>query len=118
TLYADFTAEPRTGPAPLTVTFTDTSRGSPSSCRWTFGDDSAALTQNPTHQYDRIGVFEVSLRARDASGKEDTRTREGFITVVLATPKPLVPATHPIPPELILARRPNEWFSSGVIFKW
>jgi PKD repeat protein len=118
-LVADFTATPQTGPAPLTVTFQDTSKGNPTSWTWVFGDESAAFTNSATHRYEKLGSFDVSLRIRDAHGTEDTENRARFITVGLATPKPLVPATHPIPPELILPQPAGGIrLTSKVLFKW
>ena len=47
-LNADFTADRTTGGAPLTVTFSDTSTGSPTGFVWDFGDNSSATTSGPT----------------------------------------------------------------------
>ena len=51
-LIADFTPSATEGVAPLTIHFTDTSTGSPSTYYWTFGDGSAPSTdKNPIYTY-------------------------------------------------------------------
>jgi len=77
---ADFTADPRSGPAPLTVSFTDLSTGDPTSWSWDFGDTRTSTTQNPTHVYDSEGTYTVSLTVRNADG-EDTEVKTNYITV-------------------------------------
>ncbi|HWQ64743.1 MAG TPA: PKD domain-containing protein, partial [Methanospirillum sp.] len=50
-LSAKFIVDKGSGPAPLTVQFTDTSTGSPNSWYWDFGDGSNSVKQNPSHTY-------------------------------------------------------------------
>ena len=57
---ADFSGTPTSGTAPLTVAFTDTSTGGPTSWAWTFGDGGTSTAQNPSHTY-------TSRRARTRS---------------------------------------------------
>ncbi len=75
---ADFTANQTTGPAPLTVRFTDESTGSPTSWVWDFGDDSTSADQNPEHQYTAPGTYSVSLTATNALGS-DSASKAGYI---------------------------------------
>ena len=77
---AEFTADPRSGPAPLTVSFTDLSTGDPTSWSWDFGDTRTSTTRNPTHVYDSEGQYTVSLTVRNADG-EDTEVKTNYITV-------------------------------------
>jgi len=77
---ADFTADPRSGPAPLTVSFTDLSTGDPAEWEWDFGDTRTSSTQDPTHVYDNEGTYTVSLTVRNADG-EDTEVKTNYITV-------------------------------------
>jgi PKD repeat protein len=78
---ANFTADVVTGDADLTVNFTDTSTGSPTSWDWDFGDGSPhGTTQNPTHIYTKAGVFTVTLIATNGAGS-DTETKVDYITV-------------------------------------
>jgi PKD repeat protein len=88
---ASFTASPTTGFAPLSVTFTDTSAGQPTSWLWDFGDGATATTQNATHTYSSPGTYTVSLKATNPTGA-DTVTRTGAITVQ-AQPSPPPPGS-------------------------
>jgi PKD repeat protein len=86
---AGFTVSPTSGTAPLTVAFTDTSTGSPTSWSWDFGDGSAAATtQNPSHTYTAAGTYTVTLTATNAAGST-TATKTGAVTVgTTPTPTP------------------------------
>jgi|LSQX01.2.fsa_nt_gb PKD repeat protein len=79
-LVASFTASPTSGLAPLTIAFTDTSTGEPTSWSWTFGDGSTSDKQNPTHTYTAPGTYTVTLTVTRA-GASDTETKTGYITV-------------------------------------
>ena len=79
---ANFTGNPTSGAAPLTVAFTDASTGSPTSWSWTFGDSGTSTAQNPSHVY-AAGTFTVSLTATNAAGS-DSETKPSYITVVQA----------------------------------
>jgi PKD repeat protein len=46
----------------------DTSTGNPTEWAWDFGDGSSASISNPTHQYDNIGTYTVTLTAKNAQG--------------------------------------------------
>ena len=65
---ASFTANPLSGAAPLTVSFTDTSSNSPTSWAWTFGDGGTSTSQNPSYTYVTPGVWTASLIASNAGG--------------------------------------------------
>ncbi len=60
-LVANFAASPVTGTAPLKVTFTDQSTGSPTYLNFDFGDGSNATGQNPVHTYQFPGTYNVTL---------------------------------------------------------
>jgi len=77
---ANFTANITSGPAPLSVNFTDTSTGSPTSWTWSFGDGNTSAEQNPSHIYEAAGTFNVTLTAANAGGS-DTVVRVGYINV-------------------------------------
>ena len=81
---ASFTATPTTGVAPLTVNFSDTSTGGPTSWRWDFGDGQGSTAQNPSHVYSSPGTFTVTLTASNADGSS-TASRQISVT---ATPPP------------------------------
>lgn len=64
----------------LTVLFTDTSTGGPTSWQWDFGDGTPFDTrQNPQHLYSRAGTYIVFLTVRGAGSTSATTSQ--FITV-------------------------------------
>ena len=78
---AAFTANRVSGKAQLTVTFNDTSSGTPTSWNWSFGDGTQnSTTRNPVHTYSKAGKYTVSLTATNAIGR-NTATKRGYITV-------------------------------------
>lgn len=81
---ANFTGTPTSGTAPLAVTFTDVSSGSPTSWSWSFGDGGTSTVRNPSHTYAASGTYTVSLTATNAYGS-NTLTRTGYITVSAST---------------------------------
>ena len=66
-LRADFLATPSAGEVPLTVQFTDLSAGTPISWLWDFGDGATSTQQNPVHQYDQTGLYDVKLTVQDGT---------------------------------------------------
>ncbi len=77
---ADFYGKPISGKAPLNVRFTDTSKGTPTSWYWEFGDGTNGTAQNPVHSYISAGKYTVSLTASNVGGST-TKTRTQYITV-------------------------------------
>ncbi len=77
---ASFVGSPTSGVLPLTVQFTDQSTNSPTSWSWNFGDSGTSTSQNPTHTYNAVGTYSVSLTATNGGGS-NTYTRTGYITV-------------------------------------
>jgi len=75
-----FTANTTAGLAPLTVQFTDTSTGGPTSWAWSFGDGGTSTTQNPQHTYAAPGTCSVNLTATNEYGS-DEETKTDYITV-------------------------------------
>ncbi|MEN6513014.1 PKD domain-containing protein [Methanoculleus sp.] len=81
----NFTANTTSGPAPLTVRFTDTSPNSSTAWLWTFGDGATSTEQHPVHTYTAAGTYTVSLNASNAGGSS-TETKTGYITVMVPPP--------------------------------
>jgi PKD repeat protein len=81
--YADFTATPLTGNAPLAVQFTDLSTTPRGAWAWNFGDGGTSTAQNPTHTYAASGTYTVTLTATGPDGA-DSKTRNAYIEVVAA----------------------------------
>jgi DNA-binding beta-propeller fold protein YncE len=75
-----FTATPTTGPPLLTVMFTDTTTGSPTSWSWDFGDGHTSSLQNPGHLYCFPGIYSVTLTVTNAAGSKAI-TKNGYITI-------------------------------------
>ena len=69
---ARFTANVTSGPAPLTVAFTDTSTGGPTSWAWDFGDGANATDRNTTHTYTTPGTYTANLTVANAAGSSST----------------------------------------------
>jgi PKD repeat protein len=83
---ASFTANPTSGDAPLTVQFTDTSTGGPTSWSWNFGDGTTATTQNPSHSYANAGSYSVTLTVSNSTGSNTSNPTT--ITVSSSSPPP------------------------------
>jgi T5SS/PEP-CTERM-associated repeat protein len=81
---ASFTATPTSGTEPLTVTFTDTSTGSPNiTAFWDFGDATTTNTAGGasfTHVY-LAGTYTVTLTASNAFGPNSTLVSNHLINV-------------------------------------
>lgn len=78
---ADFTSDVRSGPAPLTVQFTDQSTvPSPTAWLWEFGDGATSTDQHPTHTYAVSGRYTVRLSVTGPGGVSVVR-RESWIRV-------------------------------------
>ena len=76
---ANFTANTTNGYAPLTVQFNDTSTGNPTSWNWNFGDNTTSTLQNPTHTYNAVGAYTVTLNATNSIGSNKL-TKTNYIT--------------------------------------
>jgi PKD repeat protein len=79
---ANFTADYKTGEAPLEVRFVDLSTNNPSSWQWTFqgGSPSSSSLQNPVVSYSSPGTYRVVLKVTNNIGN-NTITREGYIVI-------------------------------------
>jgi PKD repeat protein len=75
-----FSADLLFGSVPLTVQFTDSSRGGRTAWLWDFGDGNTSTEQNPVHTYHTADTFAVSLTVTGKQGS-DTETRENYIIV-------------------------------------
>lgn len=66
----DFTANVVAGPSPMTVAFTATTLGNPTSYEWDFGDGNFSTLRNPTHTFsnDLGGQYTVYFKALNAAG--------------------------------------------------
>ncbi|MDP3564229.1 MAG: PKD domain-containing protein, partial [Methanoregula sp.] len=73
-------ADVTVGTVPLSVQFTDSSTGSPTAWKWSFGDGTSSELQNPEHHYASGGIFTVRLNVTNAGGSDEL-VRTNYITV-------------------------------------
>jgi PKD repeat protein len=90
---ASFEATPTSGVAPLTVAFRDTSAGSPTQWRWTFGDGSSSSSQNPTYVYEDAGRYTARLTVSNSAGSSSASR-----TITVSTGSSPTPTPSPSPP--------------------
>ncbi|MEI7433833.1 MAG: PKD domain-containing protein [Methanomicrobiales archaeon] len=77
---AQFDADPKSGTVPLFVRFTDHSQGNPIRFSWKFGDGTVSTARNPTHNYQRPGVYTVTETVQNLAGF-NTTVKQNLITV-------------------------------------
>lgn len=78
-----FDANPRSGPAPLTVSFTDQSipTSTITDWLWKFGDEQTSPDQDPIHEYVDTGRYDVTLIISNGIWS-DTLTKYNYIGAV------------------------------------
>ncbi|HKM41571.1 MAG TPA: PKD domain-containing protein, partial [Methanocorpusculum sp.] len=95
-LNAAFTASAGSGTAPLTIRFTDTSAGSPTTWLWDFGGLGSSTLKNPSYTFTTAGNYIVKLIVIDSSGATDTYSKVITVNALVAT------STHtPTPTETV-----------------
>jgi len=78
---AGFSGTPSSGTAPLSVTFKDESKNTPTKWSWDFGDSTPVATiQNATHTYTTAGNYTVKLTATNSAGS-NTAIKTSYIKV-------------------------------------
>ncbi|NVK07721.1 MAG: PKD domain-containing protein [Tenacibaculum sp.] len=88
---AQFSVDDTLGCGPFTVNFTDEStiegNDTVGEWLWNFGDGNTSTKQNPTHTYESVGVYNVSLTIKTAiTGFTRTETKANLIQVIGLTP--------------------------------
>ncbi len=83
---SDFTADYKSGNAPLEVKYFDLSANDPATWKWTFegGVPATSAKQNPYVVYNAPGTYRVILETRNEFGV-NAITREAYITVSVPT---------------------------------
>jgi PKD repeat protein len=116
-LTADFTGSPTLDSVPVTVLFTNRSKGYYTNSLWSFGDGMTSADTHPIHFYPTPGVYTVTLAVSGPEGS-DTLTRTNYITV--EQPLPMTPngsfededwTDIPLGPEYgnLINQEPAEW---------
>ncbi|MFF5174899.1 ThuA domain-containing protein [Micromonospora sp. NPDC000089] len=92
---AQASAQPTSGPAPLTVTFSsEGSRdpdGGPLTYAWAFGDGQTSTEANPTHTYAKAGDYTAQLTVTSGNG----RTAVANVPVTVGNTAPTVTIEFP-----------------------
>ena len=81
----DFIADTLLGFNTLVVTFRDLSdkgNGKITEWHWAFGDGGTSTAQNPAHQYNTEGRFDVTLTIKDENGFERKIIKEKYIRLI------------------------------------
>ncbi|MBS1509873.1 MAG: PKD domain-containing protein [Bacteroidetes bacterium] len=117
-LTANFTATPLAGCAPMVVSFTDQSTGSPTQWKWDLGNGTISFLQNPSVTYFNPGQYTIKLVVHDANGDSNTLIKTQYITIygapsVAFTGAPLT-GCFPLPVNFTDQSVPN----SGTINSW
>ena len=84
---AQFSANKLSGPAPLSVQFSNQSTGAITGWQWDFGDGATSTGQNPSHTYTAAGSYTVKLTVTGADGS-DIAIQPAYITVSNPPPAP------------------------------
>lgn len=82
---ANFTANMRLSCAPAVINFTDlstTPSGSITAWEWDFGDGTTSTLQNPSHTYNTVGFYTVSLTVYSSTGCKQLASASNYIRVV------------------------------------
>jgi PKD repeat protein len=89
-------ASPGSGPAPLSVLFSASPSGGtpPYSFNWDFGDGTTSQQQNPSHTFESIGSFTVTLTVVDGAGDSAKRS----VAIVVTGGQPSLSQPTPPPP--------------------
>lgn len=83
-LYKRFEASPSSGDIPLVVNFTGDAMGDypPFSYNWNFGDGGSSTERNPTHTYNEVGDYSVTLTVTDNNNNQES----GSLTIKVYAP--------------------------------
>lgn len=100
----NFTGTPLEGCQPLVVSFNETSPDEGQTYEWHFGDGITDTLADPTHIYDTMGTFDVSLTVVSVYGCDSTMFRPAY---VLVHPKPV--AEFIFDPATVLATVDPTW---------
>jgi PKD repeat protein len=108
---AFFSLKPMSGIAPMTVAFTDRSRGTPLAWQWDFGDGSTSTEQNPVRTYTGTGTYTVTLKVLNYGGSSSHSSfvwvRSGTNVFTTIPPSPTVTSPPNITARPTIPPRPG-----------
>ena len=117
---ASASANPTSGEAPLTVSFTgsgEDSDGTIVSYEWDFGDGGSSTLQNPTHTYNNIGVYTATLTVTDNDGI----TGSDSVTIIVtesATGSWVTPVAAAASSNATISYTPEKAIDENTATKW
>jgi PKD repeat protein len=101
TVYGDLTAQfdqnQTAGPNPLTVQFTDTTIGNPTSWLWDFGDGGTSTEKNPVHTFSSVGTHNVVLTVSHPEGSLQSPARPITVYDPITAQFTVAPSEGPAP---------------------
>ena len=91
---AQFQATPKAGCPGMTVQFNNTTTQiNIVNYLWLFGDGTSSTLQNPTHTFNSIGIYPITLIVTNTFGCVDTTIKLNYITIVDPTTNYTLPDT-------------------------
>jgi PKD repeat protein len=79
---------------PATVSFRDSSTGSPASWFWDFGDGETSTVKNPTHKYVEAGSYTVTLTVTNDAGSNKV-SKDAYVLAVAKEQPENIPTAPP-----------------------
>ncbi|MCB0819161.1 MAG: PKD domain-containing protein [Bacteroidetes bacterium] len=111
---ADFTANNNSGCPPLNVVFSSNTNPA-GNYLWNFGDGTTSTAQNPSHVYNQLGIYDVTLIITNGTGCSDTVTYEGLVNasneVAVYTPPAEITACSPFTASFEIEQEPGETYT-------
>jgi PKD repeat protein len=115
-----FSASLLSGPAPLTVQFTDETPGVVTEWSWEFGDGKTSTEQHPVHTYLNPGLYSVTLTTTNAAGT-DSVTKVDYVScqgVILKLIKGWNLISMPVYPRVNNVEEVSRGILRGIPYIW
>jgi PKD repeat protein len=111
---AQFVANNTSGCPPLSVQFTNQGTTN-ANYLWDFGDGTTSTQINPTHTYNQLGNYDVSLVVTNGVGCQDTTLLLNFVNVeneqAIYTPPPAITSCSPFTASFNIQQIPGETYT-------
>jgi PKD repeat protein len=110
---AQFGATNTTGCPPLAVQFTNQGTTN-ASYLWSFGDGTTSTQNNPTHTYNQLGEYDVTLVVTNGAGCNDTVMLADLVNVsneiAIYSPPPAITSCSPFTASFNIQQMPGELY--------